>query len=162
MSPLVSLIGQALNKGSKTSTGSEVSPRTVDFTLRRDPKPQGPSRGDERTRAWLQPLGRREVERTFQSLADSAPRRSRLSFAGWRRTDQALIRPHVRRTNWRTTMVSPRLCESSSRGRHFWLTFWKFRWRCVSGAPTPRPKQKPRIRRCGASCKTGWSGKQPI
>lgn len=54
-----------------------------------------------------------------QSCATGVPRRSRLSFARWRRTGPPLIRALDRRTNGWTTMVSPRPCEGSGRGRHF-------------------------------------------
>ena len=124
MSPLVSPIGRVLNKGSNEHRKRH---RALQETT---------SRSGGIQNRWSPREG---IETDTSVVSAARTHGSGMSCPGVMRTpnqdaqgsaspdgveravpdqDQAVMAA-ARRTNWRTTMVSPRPCESSGRGRHF-------------------------------------------
>ena len=166
MSPLVSPIGRVLNKGSNEHRKRH---RALQETT---------SRSGGIQNRWSPREG---IETDTSVVSAARTHGSGMSCPGVMRTpnqdaqgsaspdgveravpdqDQAVMAA-ARRTNWRTTMVSPRPCESSGRGRHFWSSRAKgggggsrqsreTEGLSLRSAALTFPEKTPRARRCEA------------
>lgn len=108
-------------QGQQRAPEVRLRPRRAGVTLGRDPRPPEPPRGDGN--GHERGLSRADAEKWGREFPELCGRRTKTLQAQLRRMashGHAPDQGEARRTNWRTTMVSPRPCESSGRGRRFW------------------------------------------